>query len=143
MHFSHSHPAAQAIAARVHGCSPAFARGGDSGPFGVRRPLRFLADRLGLDEAQAVELAAVLDDLKIERAQAAVDDRRVLSAWADGLAGETFDADRFARAAKDRVASAERLQAAVTRALSRMHGLLRPEQRARLAYLIRTGALVL
>jgi Spy/CpxP family protein refolding chaperone len=143
MHFSHSHPAAQAFAARAHGCGPAFARGGDSGPFGVRRPLRFLADKLGLDEAQAVELAAVLDDLKTERAQAAVDDRRVLSAWADGLAAETFDADRFTRAAKDRVASAERLQTAVTRALSRMHGILRPEQRARLAYLIRTGALVL
>lgn len=147
MHFSHSHQAshdaAQAFAARIHGCGPSFARGGDAGPFGVRRPLRFLADRLGLDEAQATELAAVLDDLKIERAQAAVDDRRVLSAWADGLGADTFDAERFAHAAKDRVASAERLQAAVVRALSRMHALLRPDQRARLAYLIRTGALVL
>jgi hypothetical protein len=46
-------------------------RGGDetAGGFGVRRPLRFLAHRLELDEKQVAALAKVLDDLKIERAQ--------------------------------------------------------------------------
>src|SRR5947209_20584347 len=34
------------------------------GPFGVRRPLRFLAYKLGLDEKQVAELARVLDELK-------------------------------------------------------------------------------
>src|SRR5262245_11913527 len=41
--------------------------------FGVRRPLRFLAYRLGLDERQVSELAIILNELKTERAQAAVD----------------------------------------------------------------------
>ena len=46
------------------------------GGFGVRRPLRFLAWRLQLDDAQVTTLAAILNELKTERAQAAVDDRR-------------------------------------------------------------------
>src|SRR5437667_12835797 len=48
------------------------------GAFGVRRPLRFLAYKLGLNEAQVAEMARILNDLKTERAQAAVDDRRAL-----------------------------------------------------------------
>src|SRR3954471_4104114 len=48
--------------------------GGSS--FGVRRPLRFMAHRLELNEKQVAELAAILDELKTERAQAAVDHRR-------------------------------------------------------------------
>jgi len=50
------------------------------GSFGVRRPLRFLAYKLELDEAQVTELAAILADLKTERAQARVDERRSTSA---------------------------------------------------------------
>src|SRR4051812_5213406 len=46
------------------------------GSFGVRRPLRFMAHKLELDEKQVGELAAILDELKTERAQAAVDHRR-------------------------------------------------------------------
>jgi len=37
--------------------------------------------------------------------------------------------------------SAERLRGAVVAALGRLHALLKPEQRERLAYLIRTGTL--
>src|SRR5206468_198341 len=50
--------------------------------FGVRRPLRFLAFQLGLDEAQTRELARVLDELKTERAQTSVDHRRMSAALA-------------------------------------------------------------
>src|SRR5262249_11994363 len=39
------------------------------GSFGVRRPLRFLAFKLELDEGQVTELAKILNDLKTERAQ--------------------------------------------------------------------------
>src|SRR5690349_282243 len=46
---------------------------GGGGAFGVRRPLRFLAYRLNLSETQVEELAKILDELKTERAQAAVD----------------------------------------------------------------------
>lgn len=118
--------------------------GGDDfggGAFGVRRPLRFLAFKLELDEAQVTELASVLDELKTERAQAAVDQRRTTSALADAVGGEAFDADKAKTAADTRVKSSERVQAAVVRALERIHALLKPEQRAKLAYLLRTGAL--
>ena len=112
-------------------------------PFGVRRPLRFLAYRLDLDERQVAALAAVLDELKTERAQAEVDRRRTLTAFADAVGGATFDDAKAGQAAALRVASAERLRDAVTGALKRIHALLDDDQRGRLAYLIRTGALSL
>ncbi len=113
------------------------------GGFGVRRPLRFLAYKLELDERQVAQLARILDELKTERAQGEVDRRRTLSAFADAVGGETFDAARAKEAADLRVATAERLRDAVTTALSRIHALLDNDQRERFAYLIRTGALVL
>ena len=113
------------------------------GAFGVRRPLRFLAYKLELDERQVAELAKILDELKTERAQAEVDRRRSLSAFADAVAGDTFDDAKAKQAAGARVATAERLRDAVTSALGRLHGLLDKEQRERLAYLIRTGVLTL
>jgi Spy/CpxP family protein refolding chaperone len=111
------------------------------GRFGVRRPLRFLAYKLELEDAQVGELAKILDELKTERAQAAVDHRRAMSAFADAIAGEVFDAARANAGAGLRLQSAERLRGAVTAALTKLHALLRPEQRERLAYLIRTGTL--
>jgi len=113
------------------------------GSFGVRRPLRFLAERLDLSEKQVAEMARLLNELKTERAQAEVDDRRTTAAFADALAGETFDDTKVAEAAAARVRSAERLRDAVVKTLARTHTLLDPEQRQRLAYLIRTGALTI
>ena len=113
------------------------------GAFGVRRPLRFLAYKLELEEAQVAELARILDEIKTERAQAAVDHRRALSAFAEAVSGEAFDESRAGAGAKLRVDSADRLRSAVVSALSRLHALLTPEQRAKLAYLIRTGTLTI
>jgi len=113
------------------------------GAFGVRRPLRFLAFRLGLDETQVAELAKILDQLKTERAQAAVDDRRALTAFAESVEGDGFDEEKSKAAVSFRVKSAEQLQEAVSRAVSRMHSVLNPEQRAKLAHLIRTGSLLI
>jgi len=117
--------------------------GPEGGGFGVRRPLRFLAWRLQLGEAQVAEFAKVLNELKTERAQGEVDDRRALTAFADALAGEAFDEPKAAAAAADRVKSVDRLQAQVLKALARIHALLEPEQREKFAYLIRTGAVVM
>jgi Spy/CpxP family protein refolding chaperone len=136
--------------AHACGCGPAshgrwqrhFDPGEETG-FGVRRPLRFLAWRLQLDDAQVTKLAGILNELKTERAQAAVDDRRSLTAFADAVSGESFDEARATEAAGSRVKSAERLQAAVKQALGGIHAVLDAEQRERLAYLIRTGALML
>jgi Spy/CpxP family protein refolding chaperone len=112
------------------------------GAFGVRRPLRFLAFKLGLDESQVAELAKILDELKTERAQAAVDDRRALTAIAEAVGADSFDEEKLKLATSLRVKSSENVQASVNRAMSRIHAILNPEQRARLAYLIRTGALM-
>lgn len=142
--------------AHGRGCGDEFARGpgrrfgmhggrhgDDGGAFGVRRPLRYLGYKLELDEAQTAELARILDDLKTERAQVAVDERRAAAAFADAIAGETLDAAKLGDAAASRVRSAERLRDAVVTALGRIHALLGAEQRKQLAFLIRTGAVQL
>jgi Spy/CpxP family protein refolding chaperone len=116
---------------------------GWGGGHGVRRPLRFLVYKLGLDERQSAELARILNELKTERAQTAVDDRRAVTAFADALAGGTFDQVKAGEGGALRVQSAERLRGAVLKALEQIHAILNPEQRERLAYLIRTGAIIL
>jgi Spy/CpxP family protein refolding chaperone len=113
------------------------------GGFGVRRPLRFLAYKLDLTEPQMTEMAAILDELKTERAQSAVDDRRTLSHFADAMSGEAFDATKATEGAALREKSADRLGGAVVKALGRLHRMLTPEQRERFAYLIRTGTILL
>jgi Spy/CpxP family protein refolding chaperone len=116
--------------------------GPGGGSFGVRRPLRFLAFKLHLDDSQVTALAQVLDELKTERAQAAVDDRRTLTAFADAISGESFDASKAEEGASLRGQSAERVNRTVVTALRRIHELLDAEQRSRLAFLIRTGAVL-
>ena len=113
----------------------------DRSAFGVRRPLRFLAHKLDLDEKQIAALVRILDELKTERAQAAVDDRRSLAEFADAMAGEAFDADKAASAGERRVQSAARVRENLIRSLNEIHALLTPEQRERLSYMLRTGIL--
>lgn len=117
--------------------------GGGGGGFGIRRPLRFLSHKLGLDDRQIAELARILDELKTERAQAEVDRRRTMAAFADALAADAFDAAKSGEGGDLRLKSAERLRDAVLKALQQIHAVLNPDQRIRLAYLIRTGRLVL
>jgi hypothetical protein len=98
---------------------------------GVRRPLRFLAHKLDLDEKQITELARILNDLKTERAQAEV------------ISGESFDASKASSAGERRVQSTVKVREALVRALEQIHALLNADQRQRLAYLIRTGVLTI
>ena len=116
---------------------------GGGGPFGVRRPLRFLAHKLELSEAQVADLARILDELKTERAQADVDHRRTVAAFADAVESATFGEPRAREGGDQRVHTAERVRDAVIKALGQIHGVLDDEQRKRLAYLIRTGVLAL
>jgi Spy/CpxP family protein refolding chaperone len=127
----------------AHASGDAFDGDFGGGSFGVRRPLRFLAHKLELDDKQVEQLAHILSELKTERAQAAVDHRRTVAGFADVIAGESFDDGKAGSVAGDRVKSAERLRDALIKALKGIHALLRPDQRAKLAYLIRTGALTL
>lgn len=117
--------------------------GSMGGGFGVRRPLRYLAYKLELSDEQVTEMARILNALKTERAQAEVDERRTVSAFADAVEAETFGEARADEGVALRSDSAERVRHAVVRALREIHALLSAEQRKRLAYLIRTGALTL
>jgi Spy/CpxP family protein refolding chaperone len=116
---------------------------GGGGSFGVRRPLRFLAHKLDLDERQISVLARILDELKTERAQAEVDRRRTVAAFADALSSDVFDAAKAGEGGELRVQSEVRLRDAVLKALQQIHAVLNADQRTRLAYLIRTGALLI
>jgi Spy/CpxP family protein refolding chaperone len=136
-------PEVEGFRAWAHAGGDGFDGDYGGGSFGVRRPLRFLAHKLDLDEKQVEELAHVLNELKTERAQAAVDHRRTVAGFADVISGEAFDEAKASAVATERVKSAERLREALVNALKRIHVLLRADQRARFAYLIRTGALTL
>jgi Spy/CpxP family protein refolding chaperone len=89
------------------------------------------------------QVAAILDQLKIERAQAEVDDRRAVSLLAEAAEGDTFDRAKAEEAAALRTKSAGVVQQKVIQSIERLHALLSPEQRGRLAYLLRTGALMM
>ncbi len=111
------------------------------GPWGVRRPLRFMARQLDLDEDQVTELAAILDDLKMQRAQLKVDRRRAVSVFADVFQEDSFDTDRIQEACKARAESQRLVEEAVGKALERTYALLDKDQRKRLAYLLRSEGL--
>jgi len=137
-HGHHDGEEAHASGRQGHG------HGHGGGPlFGVRRPLRFMAHKLDLDEEQVKALARILDDLKTERAQAAVDDRRTVGDFAAALEAESFEAEQAKAGLERRVESAKRVEEAVFAALERTHAMLRPEQRSKLAYLLRSGALTI
>lgn len=119
------------------------AEGMMGGHFGVRRPLRFLTYKLGLDDQQKAELARILDELKTVRAQASVDDRRTVTNFADAVAGENFDAELARQGAERRRESAAQVSDALAQALGEIHALLDSEQRKQFGYLIRTRSLFL
>jgi Spy/CpxP family protein refolding chaperone len=108
--------------------------------FGARRPVRFLAMRLDLDEAQVAKLAKIVERLRVEREQAAVDSRRAAGALADALESAALETSRVDEATRLRVDAARRVQESVARALGELHELLDAEQREELASLIRSGA---
>ena len=108
---------------------------------GVRRPLRFLSWRLELSAEQTTSLARILERLKLERAQASVDQRRAAAELADALEAGEFGRAQVVAAGERRAAAARRVEDAVAKALEELHALLDPEQRGQLAELIRTGTI--
>ena len=92
-------------------------------------------------DAQVSELARILDELKTERAQAEVDRRRSLGTFADALGEDRSIAIARSRAPICACRARPGCATPWCTALGKLHALLDPEQRARLAYLIRTGAL--
>jgi len=115
----------------------------DASGFGVRRPLRYMAHKLDLDDEQIDALAGVLNVLKTERAQARLDEQRSIAGIADAVQGEHFDKEAAAEALSARVKAAERVKEEVLTTLQKTHEMLDPEQRKRLAYLLRSGQLTI
>lgn len=127
-----------------HGYSAGGEHGHGHGPmFGVRRPLRVMAHELELDDEQVERLARAIDELKTVRAQAAVDERKSVGMIADVLLGGELDRAKLGEALELRVKSAQELRDAVLATLSDTHGMLRPEQRKKLAYLLRSGQITI
>ena len=110
---------------------------------GMRRPLRFLAERLELDEHQMAELSKVLENLRLEREQADLDRRKAQAKIADLLEGDSLDEAALTEAAAGRVQAAERERNAAIVAVQRLHALLQPVQRTKLATLVRGGPFAL
>ena len=126
-----------------HGHQHADHMEGGPGGFGVRRPLRYMARQLDLDQEQVDALAAILKDLKTERAQARVDNERALSAFAEAFGGGDFDAEGAKSGAERRKAAHAAVEDAVLKCLTKTHALLRPEQRKKLAAMLRQGTLTI
>ena len=111
--------------------------------FSGRRPLRFLAHKLDLDEKQFAELARIIETMKTERAQAGVDDRRTLADYAEAVEGATFDVAKAGAGAARRTDSVTRVNTVLVKSLQQIHAMLSAEQRVRFATLVRTGFLVM
>jgi Spy/CpxP family protein refolding chaperone len=109
----------------------------------MRRPLRFLIEHLGLDEAQANEIQRAFEDLRLEREQADLDRRKAQAKLADLLESATLDAAAVDQAAEVRVAAAKREKDALVAAFGRIHAALTPEQRPKVAGLLRSGPFAL
>ncbi|MEN0064910.1 MAG: periplasmic heavy metal sensor [Myxococcota bacterium] len=116
---------------------------GGKGRFGARRPLRFLIERLSLDDPQAAELSKILSDLRLEREQAELDRKKASGSLADLMTADPLDVGAVRQAAEVRVTAAGRERDATVTAIERLHALLQPEQRVKLAMLVRSGPFAL
>ena len=136
--------AQQHAGAEGHHAGGEHGHGHGPGPmFGVRRPLRVMAHELELDDEQVERLARAIDELKTVRAQAAVDERRSVGLIADVLLGAELDRGKLGEALELRVKSAQQVRDAVLETLTDTHGMLKPEQRKKLAYLLRSGQITI
>ncbi len=111
--------------------------------FGVRRPLRFLTHRLDLDESQVRRLASVLNQLKTEREQAALDEKRSVAKLAELLTEGTPTLDDCKSQLSSRVATTEHLVDETAKAVVAISHLLDEDQRAELIDLLLTGEFTL
>lgn len=147
-HFRHSWCRSRAMAYAatpepLHMETRGHHRHGGSASFGVRRPLRYLSYQLDLDDSQTRKVAGILNRLKTEREQAALDQKRTVSSLADLLTGEEPLDEELRTALEPRLKSAERLQREVGNAIKEMYRVLDQDQRLRLADLLTSGSIAI
>ena len=108
--------------------------------FGVRRPLRYLAHRLDLDDSQVRRLAAVLNALKTEREQAALDERRSVAAIAELVENGVPTLDESRAALEARSTTTERLNEQTAKAVVAIADLLDEDQRKKFSAMLLSDA---
>lgn len=116
---------------------------GRGASFGVRRPLRYLAHRLDLDEHQVRRLAAVLNQLKTEREQASLDEKRSVVSLANLLIEGTPTLDECKEQLAGRVDTAKHMRDETAKATVAISNLLDDDQRAEFVDLLLTGEFTL
>ena len=121
-------------------------RGGGHGSgrsFGVRRPLRYLAHHLDLDEAQTRRMATVLNSLKTEREQAELDEKRTIAAMAGLLEAGTPTLAEVREVLSARSRSTDQLNEETAKALVAISDFLDQDQREEFINLLLTGVVTL
>jgi len=111
-----------------------------SGEFGARRPLRYLSYNLDLDESQRRQIATLLDQLKMDREQADLDEKKTVSELASLIGKTGVAVDDLKVALSPRVRSTENLQITIAKVLHQIVEVLDEDQREEFAYLLRSGA---
>ncbi len=111
--------------------------------FGVRRPLRYLAFKLELDDAQTRKMATVLNQLKTEKEQAGVDEKRTVTALAGLLESGTPSREELDNVLQSRTETASRMNDETARAVIAISELLDDDQRGEFVNLLLTGAFTL
>ncbi len=109
--------------------------------FGVRRPLRYLSYQLDLSENQMRRMSSVLNAIKNEREQSALDEKRTVTAIADLMADGTPTLEEFSEALQPRTSNAEQLQAEIARGLAQISNILDEDQREQFVGLLLSGAI--
>ncbi len=116
---------------------------GRGASFGVRRPLRYLAHRLDLDESQTRRMAAVLNQLKTEREQAAVDEKRSIAAIAELMAEGTPTLEEVHEALESRANATHKLNEETAKAVVAISDFLDEDQKDEFINLLLTGTISL
>jgi Spy/CpxP family protein refolding chaperone len=113
--------------------------GGSRGGIGRSFWLRALFARLDTTPGQEREIRAAIEDLsdRARDAKAGLPDTR--ENFSKAIAGDTFDAAAFEAVSARFDATAEKLKDALASALKRIHAVLDPKQRERLAEIVSKG----
>jgi Spy/CpxP family protein refolding chaperone len=111
-----------------------------SSSFGVRRPLRYLSYQLDLDESQRRRIAALLDSVKTEREQSALDEKKMVAELADLVVKEDVSTDALEDTLSARVRGTRQVQTLIAKALKEISTVLDADQREEFSYLLRSGA---
>lgn len=125
-----------------HGCSRGRGRGrfgGHRGGIGRSFWLRSLYARLDTTPGQEREIRAAIEELRERAWDAKTDLPSARENIGKAIAGETFDDGAFEAVSARVDATAEKLKDAVGSALKRIHGVLDPKQRERLADIVGKG----